>query len=404
MATEKMYELAFQFKGARLWQQLFDDEVFAVRLSDGEIGYCSVMGRLGEHLALGLYVGNEGYQSYRLMLDADHDAVDDIEMGFLLTAQSCLQCSFENKDMLSEEELEETRQYAQAHGKQLRGRNAFPQFTKYRPGRFPWRYDSDVDEQRICDALSAAIALKKILRQHSKEELGLISLRANARKIPMLAWENDRWVTKYTELPSSEMVYPEPLFTNEVLAARLKRKKKAGVWECGTMRIPTAIQAEGGEEEAPYYPLALIYVELETELVFSPIVTVGEDSAEMMNDFAEQLLDGDSLPRTIYCGDDRCFSLLKDFCGKTGIRIERTDAPELLDEVMQDLLEHMGEDENGEPDFEQMDEMFDTLMLMTDGELKQMPREMANMMYSLAEAGELPEQLATRIKKLFRRK
>ena len=40
MATERMYELAFQYKGIKLWQQLYDDELFAVRLSDGAIGYC----------------------------------------------------------------------------------------------------------------------------------------------------------------------------------------------------------------------------------------------------------------------------------------------------------------------------------------------------------------------------
>ena len=31
MATERMYELAFQYKGIKLWQQLYDDELFAVR-------------------------------------------------------------------------------------------------------------------------------------------------------------------------------------------------------------------------------------------------------------------------------------------------------------------------------------------------------------------------------------
>ena len=31
MATERMYELAFQYKGTKLWQQLYDDELFAVR-------------------------------------------------------------------------------------------------------------------------------------------------------------------------------------------------------------------------------------------------------------------------------------------------------------------------------------------------------------------------------------
>ena len=48
MATERMYELAFRYKKAKLWQRMFDSELFAVKLSDGKIGYCSIMGRMGE--------------------------------------------------------------------------------------------------------------------------------------------------------------------------------------------------------------------------------------------------------------------------------------------------------------------------------------------------------------------
>lgn len=173
MATDKMYDLAFQYKGTKLWQQFYDDELFAVKLADGEVGYCCVMGMIGEHNALAVYVGDKGYQSYCAIRNADQDRMTDQMMGELLTSQSCLQCSFENKDMLSGEELEEVRQYASSHQKPLRGKNAFPQFTKYRPGRFPWHYDSALDEQRICDALGAAAALKKMLRSYSKEELGL---------------------------------------------------------------------------------------------------------------------------------------------------------------------------------------------------------------------------------------
>lgn len=34
MTTEKMYELAFRFRDTKLWQKLYDDEMFAVRLTD----------------------------------------------------------------------------------------------------------------------------------------------------------------------------------------------------------------------------------------------------------------------------------------------------------------------------------------------------------------------------------
>lgn len=404
MATDKMYEQAFRYKGTKLWKLLYDDEVFAVRLSDGGIGYCSVMGMMGDHCALGLYVGDEGYRSYRVLLDADYEAVAEYSLGALISTQDCLQCSFENKDMLSDRELAEVRRYAEVNGRALRGKNAFPQFTRFRRGRFPWFFDSELDEQRICEALSAAVALKKLLLKYSKEELRLHSLREDVDKIPMMSFEDGKWVVRYTKLPSPEIVWPEPVLSNEVIAARLRRKKKRGTWECGTFVIPTAIQDDGGEDEAPYYPLALLSVELGNEEVEPPIVTDGEEPKEMLQQFAARLAEG-VVPEEIFCGDDRCFFLLKDLCGKTGIRLERTDDLEALDDVVQDLLDDMTEDDEfGEDDDEGMAELFDAVMAMSDQELWQLPGDIANMLFSLAEAGELPAPLDGRIKKLFRRK
>ncbi len=404
MATDKMYDLAFQYKGTKLWQQFYDDELFAVKLSDGEIGYCCVMGMIGQHNALALYVGDEGYQSYQLLRNTDQDGITDQMMGELVTSQSCLQCSFETKDMLSDAELAEVRRYAETHGKTLRGKNAFPQFTKYRPGRFPWHYDSELDGQRICDALSAAVALKKMLRKTSKEDLGFCSVDEEPERIPMLALADGRWVIKYTTLPAAGMRYPEPALANDVTVARIKRKAKAGVWECGTLRLPNPVQEEGHEDEAPYYPLALIFIELGNELVQQPIVTDGEDSSEMLKEFAEYLLTVKTIPRTIRCGDDRCYALLKNLCAKTGITLERTDEPEALEDVIDDLLDHMSELQDEEIGPDEIEEMFDVLMRMPDSELHQMPQELVNMLYSLAEAGELPAPLEQRIRKLFREK
>ena len=53
--TDEMFEAAFRFRSICLWEKLTDSDVFAFRLSDGEKGYCSVMGNAGEHFYLGFY-------------------------------------------------------------------------------------------------------------------------------------------------------------------------------------------------------------------------------------------------------------------------------------------------------------------------------------------------------------
>ena len=57
MASDRLYDIALNYKNTKLWKRICDTELFAVRLSDGNIGYCSVMGELGEHIALALYIG-----------------------------------------------------------------------------------------------------------------------------------------------------------------------------------------------------------------------------------------------------------------------------------------------------------------------------------------------------------
>ena len=402
MASEKMYDLAFQYKATKLWKKLYDDEIFAVQLSDGETGYCCVMGMLGDHISLALYVGEDGYLSYRDIANGVPDPSDVIAMGELMTCQDCLQCSFENKDMLSGEELEEVRQYAKAHEKQLRGKNAFPQFIKYQPGRYPWHYDTETDERRICEALSAAIELAKLLQGHTKQELQLHAIREGFTEIPLFCHDGDQWIVNHTTLPEATRKYPAPVIENEILTTKIRRMKKKGAWECGTMRLSTPVQDEG--DKAPYFPMVLLSVDRGEGYVFPPVISDGEDAAEIANKFGSELLTT-ACPRSIRAGDDRCFAILQDLCKKVGIQLKREDHLEALDEAMQELFFGLGgdEDENdgAMPDPEELETLCEALMAMRDGELKQMPVDMVNMLLGLADLGFVPSKLAKRLRKLF---
>ena len=401
MATEKMYDLAFQYKGTKLWQQLYEDEMFAVQLPDGEIGYCSTMGRMGDHLSLALYVGDSGYQSCRYLaaLSMDYEKAACLEEIDILSVMDCLECQFTTKDMLSNEEAANACQYAAAREKSMRGKNAFPLFTKYSPGRVPWHVYSELDESRLCEALSAAIALKSLLRKNRKEQLGLRSLLEEPDQIPMLVRKGDTWMIRLITLPSSELVYPAPVFANEVLAAHIKRKTKRGIWECRALYLPSPVQEEDNKDAPPYYPLMLAFMDVKSEMMIQPIIASQENAETMMNSFAEEVFHADASPKTIHCGDERSYSILKDFCAKTGIRLEMRDELKHLDEALDAMQDDLSE--NGEPILDQLEEYYAFLTQMSDAELLQMPRDLVNMLLSLGEAGELPEALKQRVRKLF---
>ena len=128
VTRDKLYEAAFRYKKAKIWKKMWDSDVFAVKLSNGEIGYVSIMGRNGEYNALGLYIGKEGFESYRLMANINRYSGSEFRDRELLLQQKCLQAALENKGDLLPEEVEETRAYAKKNGIRLSGKNAFPQF------------------------------------------------------------------------------------------------------------------------------------------------------------------------------------------------------------------------------------------------------------------------------------
>ena len=101
MISDKLYELAFAYKRTRLWESIWDTEIFAVKLSDGRIGYITVTGAASRHYSLGVYIGSKGLDSLRIMARADQTAASPLEFQEQVLQQECLQCSFESKEELS---------------------------------------------------------------------------------------------------------------------------------------------------------------------------------------------------------------------------------------------------------------------------------------------------------------
>src|SRR4051794_23060484 len=129
----ELYEAAVAFRDAAPWQWMWDGDVFGVQDPEsGRIGYCCVMGRLGEHYALAAYNGSEGLAGLWKMREAGPRAYRD--PAEVLSWQDCLMASYEDRSFLHKRDLETIK----ALGLKFRGRNAWPEFRSYRPGYQPW--------------------------------------------------------------------------------------------------------------------------------------------------------------------------------------------------------------------------------------------------------------------------
>jgi hypothetical protein len=129
-----LYDAADELKALAPWEWMLDSDLFAVRDPEsGQIGYCCVMGNLGEHYALAVYLGADGLRGYEEVASGAYAE----RPAQALFAQRCLMVSFEDRELLDKES------YAQikALGRKYRGRQAWPELRDYTPGYLPWRLE-----------------------------------------------------------------------------------------------------------------------------------------------------------------------------------------------------------------------------------------------------------------------
>ncbi len=152
----RLYQAAIRVKEMAPWEWMFEADLFGVRNVDtGEVGFVSVMGTLGEHLSVAVYLGDEGLSGF-WMLHMD-DSPDHPEQVLEVPQ---LQASFEDRDMLTNQD----RRVIKELGLKFRGRKAWPLFRSYRPGYFPWYLEPD-EAQFLALALEQLIEIAPRVRE-----------------------------------------------------------------------------------------------------------------------------------------------------------------------------------------------------------------------------------------------
>ena len=128
---KELYDAAIRFKEAAPWELLGDDEVFAVKdPGTGEIGYCTILGRLGEVFALFVYRGDEGLATYQKLQNEEIDP----ERDDFFAINNALMAEFTDRSRLDKEDL----RIIEALGYKFRGAKSYPIFRSHLPGYAPW--------------------------------------------------------------------------------------------------------------------------------------------------------------------------------------------------------------------------------------------------------------------------
>ena len=354
-----LFDLAFQYKKRKIWKRLTDQDLFAVQLPDGEIGYCCVMGMEGQHCALSVYVGPSAFSTYLSILRSH--SFDPNDQAFMIAGsigQDCLQCIFEDDDFASEEQIKEARLYAKLLHVRITAPFRFPHFDRFYPIQRPQSVSDEEDAAWLMEVLRAGIFIGDLFQQRQQSRLNLVHFYGPPTEIPLLTPSDSEpggFAIGSTLLPEyMDPPLPPMPPIDLVTLSKLKKCKKSGVWDCGLVYfINTIIE----DKDPNFIPCSPLMYDRETETLVTAY-NVGDIEREpetMFRDFVQRVAANGRLPTRIrvHPFDVRCKMFFSAFAEQLRIPLTVSeDLPELNDAIL-DLSASMATDGGEEEFFEE---------------------------------------------------
>jgi hypothetical protein len=240
--TPLAYDVANSLYSAAPWGFLREHNLIAlIDPTTGEKHHISLMGALGTHSALALYLGPIARQRFNTIQNVELPQDDHIAL-ILGTPQ--LQCSFETRDQLKKAELDAIK----ASGKKYRGAN-WPTFRSFRPGLAP-APASPQDIDLLCLAIEQThIVLKEINSPDDTQRFENSSSTILTRR-----FHNGEWRTEWTEDDTSLFAFPQPE-PPEFLIKKILQYPKAKPLGVSFQILPIAMTGSSGAELFPYFLL-----------------------------------------------------------------------------------------------------------------------------------------------------
>ena len=327
----RLYEAAIRIKEVAPWEWMEEVDIFGVQNPEtGELGFVSVMGMLGEHLALALYQGAEGLQAFW-----EFEAIADYAPPEALLGLPHLQASFEDREYLSSED----RAVIKKLGLSFRGRQAWPLFRSYRPGFCPW-YLEPAEARFLAHAVEQAADVTLRFRENpeilttSEEDSYLV--RVPREEDGALVWED-----RVLKVPAPE---PEPIpipMDLDVLDEAKELPRVRNLLEVDFFAVPAYIGEKGVR---PFYPYMLLVVESESGLIvgtelLEPKPSLKEMWGRVPLTLLSQLVRLGIVPERIRVRTPFLCQMLQPLAGELGLEVTASDTLPALDEAKEELLE-----------------------------------------------------------------
>jgi len=326
---KELYESAVKIKELAPWDFMNENDIFGVKDPDSDqIGFISVMGALGEHLAMAIYLGAKALYKF---WDFQSDDEASLESLFQLNH---LQLSFEDRADLAKNDLNIIKKL----GFKFRGKHDWPMFRSYRPGFLPWYLDPQ-EAQFFSHVLKQAETVMK----RFKEDPTILDTDSDISyliRVPIKKGNNLVWEDKVEEIEPSE---PETvsIFVDMELFDKLKQLPKVPMTtEIDLFMMPVRIEEKG---RRPFFPYLLLSVNRGDGIIIGndmiqPEATLEEMWGTIPNRIVLQFAKLEIVPQRIALQSQLLFQLLKPITDELGIQLNLEPNLDQLNESKQFLM------------------------------------------------------------------
>lgn len=312
----RLYEAAIAFRELKPWKWMYASQVFIVHDDEKEIdGFCSIMGMMGEHFSLSVYLGQRGYQSYRYLYDKASLAYMDHVFMKAEVKRNCLAVSYENIENLTDADEEQVTYL----GYRFKGENQWPRFRYHHPGVYSWYIEDAWQCRFLTKALEQAIIVATLEKEKQLKVTEVYDSKYYVRYKTEEGWEG-KYIESSLYLKSNSM--RKTIFQNDLLAYRIKKLPKLLVTlEAIQFYLPNPVViVDSGQ---PFYMLITALVDSEEGQLF--FLDIQETAAlylgDTVSEFAKQLLELQIRPCEIVAEDEEVYSVLEDFCRQIDVTL-----------------------------------------------------------------------------------
>ncbi|MCP5096965.1 MAG: hypothetical protein GY943_15560 [Chloroflexi bacterium] len=338
-----LYETADRIKELAPWQWMEEQHIFGVQDPEtGEIGFVSVMGLLGEHLCIGVYLGANAINQF-WALEEIADSQDQWEIGSRLLVIPQMQASFENQNMVEKEDAGIMRKLNLTY----RGRSAFPVFRSYHPGCPPALLDMDKIpflNHILEQTLDVAPRYKEDISLLFPEDVGDDEMYL--LRVPTEQDGNIVWADEIRPIPAPVAQDITIDVDTEVYEALQDVPRVGNSVEIDLFMLMEPVT--GKWDKRPFFPFTLLIADADSGMILShdllsPLPSIEDMYGKVPQKIIELLLRNNMLPYEIHTQSPIITAVLSTLFDKLDIPVVERPVLPMVNEAKAAMFRHLGD-------------------------------------------------------------